>query len=116
MIRKLRFFSSIRIKFALTYFSVIAIVLILMNTYILMSSRDIIFRSKELFLQSQASTIVAQLEESLMQHTPDEDIERIMEFVDISGITYVVITDSEGLPIYISVESNVTLNLTIDEI
>ena len=100
MVRKLRFFSSIRIKFALTYFSVIAIVLILMNTYILMSSRDIIFRSKEVFLSSQASIIVAHLEESFALLAVDEDIDRIMEQLDITGVSYVIVTDISGIPIY----------------
>jgi len=116
LVRKLKFFSSIRVKFALTYFSVIAIVLILMNTYILMSSRDIVFRSKEMLLLNQASSIVTHLEESFAMLQFDEEMDRVIEQLDITGISYLIVTDAQGDPIYESMGSHTNLDLPVDDI
>jgi len=101
-VRKLRFFSSIRTKFALTYFAVVAIVLLLINTYFLTASRDIIFSTKKLFVQSQASLIASQLEESF-EELSNEDEERVVAVVsqlEVAGRTYIVITDTGGAVLY----------------
>ena len=104
-VRKLRFFSSIRIKFALTYFSVIAVVLILMNTYFLLAIRDMIFSSKQVSVQNMASYVATKLEETFDTIGADDDIQRIMVQLDVSGITHLVITDAEGIAIYDPTES-----------
>ena len=101
-IRKLRFFSSIRTKFALTYIAVIAIVLVLINTYFLTTSRNMIFSSKKLYVQSQASLIATLLEETFDVLTVDDE-ERVLAVVsqlDVAGVTHIVITDSEGTALY----------------
>ena len=100
MVRRLRFFSSIRVKFALTSFSVIAIVLILMNTYFLMTSRDMIFHSKQMFVQDRVSFIAAHIEETYALLSTEEDLQRTMEQLDVTGVTYVVVTDAEGFVLY----------------
>ena len=105
MVRKLRFFSSIRTKFAITYFLVIAFVLILMNTYFLMASREMMFTSKQVFLQNQASFVAAHLEASFITLSPDDDIDRVMEELDVAAATFVVITDAEGFVLYDSSEN-----------
>ena len=98
--RKLRFFSSIRTKFALTYFLVVAVVLALMNTYFLMASRDMIFSSKQVFVQSQASLIATHLEEMFEALTADDDIHRVVSQLDVAGVAHIVITDNEGTVLY----------------
>ena len=100
MVRRLRFFSSIRVKFALTYFAVIAIVLILMNTYFLLTVRDLIFHAKQLFVQDRASFIAAHLEETYALLSTEEDFLRIITQLDVAGVTFVVITDADGLVLY----------------
>ena len=87
--------SSIRTKFALTFFFVIAVVLVLMNTYFLTASRDMIFRSKLAFVQHQADLIAKSLEEAFDVLTVD-DVARIMEYLDVAGVTHIVITDADG--------------------
>ena len=54
---KIPFRRSIQLKFALTYIIIIAAVLILLNTYPVLVSQDLVFRSKTSLLQSQASVI-----------------------------------------------------------
>jgi len=98
----MKFFSGIRTKFALTYFAVIAIVLVLMNTYFLMASRDLIFSSKEGFVAGIASFIAAHMEDTFDVLTID-DRERVMAVIsqlDVAGVTHVVITDINGLALY----------------
>ena len=87
-----------------------------MNTYVLMSSRDIIFSSKEVFISSQASAIVAHLEESFTLSAVDEDMDRLMEQVDITGVSYVIITDALGDVIYNSAGDNIPGDLPVYDI
>ena len=54
---KIPFRRSLQLKFALTYLIIIAAVLILLNTYPVLVSQDLVFRSKTSLLQSQASVI-----------------------------------------------------------
>jgi len=79
---------------------VIAIVLVLMNTYFLMASRDVMLKSKLLFIQSQALFITSQLEEAFDTLSTEDDINRIMAQLDVTGVTYIVITDADGIAIY----------------
>ena len=95
-VRKLRFFSSIRTKFALSYFSVIAIVLLAMNTYFLTASRDMIFSSKRALVQNQAATIAVSLENAFSSLNK-EDVQRVMASLDVVGVSHIVITDSDGM-------------------
>ena len=55
--RCVHLWSSLQTKFALTYILVIAAVLILLNTYPILVSRDLVVSSKQTALQSQASLL-----------------------------------------------------------
>ena len=101
-VRKLRFFSSIRTKFALTVFAVVAIVLLLINTYFLIASRDIIFSSKRLFVQSQAALVASRLEDTFdtLSIEDEERISAVVSQLEIAGGTNIVITDAYGVVLY----------------
>jgi signal transduction histidine kinase len=73
-----------------------------MNTYVIMSSRDIILSAKVLFVSNQATTIAAHIEESLVTASMADEIDSLMEQIDITGITYVIITDAYGIPVFVS--------------
>jgi len=101
-VRKLRFFSRIRTKFALTFFAVIAIVLVLMNTYFLMASRDMIFSTKVGYVTRIAMLIALHLEETFEALTIDDE-ERLFAVVsqlDVGGSANIVITDAQGNALY----------------
>ena len=53
--------SSLQLKFGLSYILVIAAVLLLLNTYPLLVSEDLVFRSKASTLQSSVSVMVYSL-------------------------------------------------------
>ena len=51
-------YSSLQVKFGLSYILIIAAVLLLLNTYPLRVSQDLVFRSKEATLESSVSVMV----------------------------------------------------------
>ena len=78
--------------------SILLIVLVLMNTYPLLVSEDLVFRAKHTALQASASAIntaVAGLEE-----LTEENVAQAMEAVEIDGVSRAVITDENGLALY----------------
>ena len=99
--RKLKLFSSIRTKFALVYFSVIAVLLVIMNTYFLTASRDMIFNSKETFLMNQAVLIATNISASFDNLTV-EGVNAIMDRldVDVTGLKNIAILGRKGNTIY----------------
>ncbi len=80
--RKLHLFSSIRTKFALLFFTVIAVLLVIMNTYFLTASRDMIFKSKETFMKNQANLIATNISASFDDLTV-EGVNSIMDRLDV---------------------------------
>ena len=55
------FWRSLQTKFALTYIVVIAAVVVLLNTYPVLASRNMVFQSKQAALLNQASTLASPL-------------------------------------------------------
>lgn len=47
------FFSSIQMKYAMSYLAIVSVVLILLNTYPVLASQDLLFGSKRDSLKSQ---------------------------------------------------------------
>ena len=82
---------------------VVAIVLALMNTYFLVASRDMIISSKQLFINGQAQFIASHLEETfdtLTLYEAERALAVAMAQLDVAGITYIVITDADGVVLY----------------
>ena len=78
--------------------SILLIVLVLMNTYPLLVSEDLVFRAKHTALQASASAIntaVAGLEE-----LTEENVAQAIEAVEIDGVSRAVVTDENGLALY----------------
>jgi signal transduction histidine kinase len=100
----LKFFSSIRTKFALTYVSLIAVVLILMNTYFLTASRDMIFASKQTFIQDKAAVMATQLSND--ERLTVERVSQVMSLLDVTGLTHIIITGIDGNSLYDTTDGN----------
>ena len=101
-VRKLRFFSSIRTKFALTFFAIVAVVLVLINTYFLLVTRDMIITSKEELVPTQAGFIGNHMEDtfSSLSVEDSEAVAMIISALDVAGGMQIVITDADGIVIY----------------
>ena len=93
-------FSSIRTKFALTYFIIIAVVLLLMNTYFLMASRNMIFGSKRDLVQSHATLIADHLGDFFTELSSADDVDKVMDQLGVTGVTQIVITNPDGAVLY----------------
>ena len=96
---KVPFFRSLRGKYAVTYLVVIAAVLVLLNTYPVLATQNMVMRqSKKAALQSQASVMASALTE-LETLTPDQ-VERVLNVLGDTGLARVVVTDQTGLILY----------------
>ena len=52
-------FSSIQMKYAMSYLAIVSVVLILLNTYPVLASQDLLFGSKRDSLKSQAAVMAS---------------------------------------------------------
>ena len=103
---KIPFRRSIQLKFALTYIIIIAAVLILLNTYPVLVSQDLVFRSKTSLLQSQASVIADTIART--ESLTSESVRDYMEQLGYIGQFRVLVTDEFGLILYDSDELRFT--------
>ena len=78
--------------------AIILIVLVLMNTYPLLVSQDLVFRSKHAALQSAASAINASL--SGLEKLTEENVAEAMDSTETDGVSRAVITDARGYVLY----------------
>ena len=73
------------------------IVLIFMNTYPLIVSRNMIFTSKQIFFQNQSSVISTAL--TAFERLTEEDVRRVIDFLDITGLI-ITVTNPDGTALY----------------
>lgn len=105
--RTVSFWKSIQLKYALTYIVVIAAVLVLLNTYPVLASQDLIFRSKQVSLQSQTAVVASAL--AGLESLSPEGVEQVMNQLDDMGLTRIMVTDQAGMILYDTLEGGGTL-------
>lgn len=89
---------SLQTKYAMTYLVVIAAVLILLNTYPVLASQEMVFQSKQTSLQSQASVMASAL--AGPDNLSEEGVARVMEVLGETGLSRVLVTGPSGLVLY----------------
>ena len=72
--------------------------LCVLNTYPLIDSQRMIFVSKESSLKSSVDTVASAL--SGLEELTEENVSQMMEMVEITGVSRVIITDSAGRILY----------------
>ncbi len=87
----------------MSYIAVIAAVLLLLNTYPLLVSQDLVFRSKETSLEGSVSVMVYSL--SGLNRLNQENVATAMAVVEETRLSRVLVTDSAGLVLYDSRET-----------
>ena len=97
-------FSSLRMQFGLSYILIIAAVLILLNTYPLRVSQDMMFRSKETTMQSNVSVMVYSL--SGLEQLNESNVAAAMAVVEDTGLSRILVTDNTGKVVYDTREVN----------
>ena len=95
--------GSLQFKFGLSYILIIAAVLLLLNSYPLLVSEDLVFRSKETTLQSSVSVMVYSL--SGLDRLNEENVAQAMAVVEDTGLSRILVTDSAGKVLYDSRET-----------
>ncbi|MGM9606236.1 MAG: ATP-binding protein [Oscillospiraceae bacterium] len=109
MAKKQRFslLRSMQVKYALTYIAVIAAVLVLLNTYPVLASQNLIFKSKQTSLLNQAAVVASAL--AGLENLTSEGVEQVMNQLDDAGLTRIMVTDAAGMILYDTVEGGGTL-------
>ncbi len=99
---KVPFFSSLQVKYALSYLVIFAVVLVLLNTYPVVASQDLLFASKRDSLKSQAAVMASALME--LESLSADQVARVMNMLDSMGLKRILVTDPAGLILYDSTE------------
>ena len=76
----------------------IVAVLVLLNTYPLIKSQDMIFPAKETALRSSIASVATGL--AGLEELTGENVAQAMERVEVTGVSRVVVTDEMGLILY----------------
>ncbi len=96
--KRLRFVSGVQFKLALGFFVLIAALLILLNTYPVAASRDIVFSEKESSLSEQASVISASL--AGLDTLSGDGVAQVMDLLGLSGLERIIVTDAAARVLY----------------
>jgi len=99
---KIPFFASLQAKYAFSYLTIFAVVLVLLNTYPILASQDLLFGSKRDALKGQAAVMSSALME--LEALSPEQVERVMTLLNITGLERVLVTDPAGLILYDSAQ------------
>ena len=102
--KKVPFFASLQVKYAISYLVILAVVLVLLNTYPVLASQDLLFASKRDSLKSQAAVIASTLME--LESLTADQVVRVMNMLDDMGLSHILVTDPAGLVLYDSLRDN----------
>ncbi len=90
--------SSLQFKIGLSYILVIVAVLVLLNTYPVIVSEDLVFRSKVETLQGSVAVMTSSLSE--LEQLTEENVEKVMTVTEQAGLSRVLVTDESGRVLY----------------
>ena len=93
-----RFFSSLKVKLALSYMLVIVLILVTMNTYFLAASRDMIFTSKLAGVRNQATIMETALRD--IEPLNADNVSQVIERLDLGGLSRVTVINELGKKLY----------------
>lgn len=98
---------SLQVKFSLSYIAIIVAVLVLMNTYPLTVSEDLVFRSKEATLKSSVSVMTTAL--TGLSELSEENVAPALTVAEEAGVSRVLVTDAAGRILYDTRETDSAL-------
>jgi len=96
--RRVPFFDSLQVKYALSYMAVFVVILVLLNTYPLIASEDLLFTSKRDAMKGQVNMMSSALME--LENLSREQVVRVMNLLDDGEADQVLVTDPSGLILY----------------
>jgi len=89
---------GVQMQFLTLFLAFVMGLLIFLNSYPLLKSRDLVFASKESALQGRASVAAASL--SALETLRRDSVGQVMALLDITDLTRVLITDGDGTVLY----------------
>ena len=92
------FFSSLQVKYAMSYLVIFAVVLVLLNTYPVVASQELLVTSKRASLKSQAAVMGSALME--LETLSADQVSKVMNMLDSMGLDRILVTDPAGLILY----------------
>ena len=101
--RRVAWWQSIQVRFLLSYLFIIAAVLVVLNTYPILTMQSSIFRMKQTSVQNQASVVSSAL--SSLGTLSGDEVEQVMNQLDVSGLNRLIVTDEAGLILYDTTEN-----------
>lgn len=90
--------ASLQFKFGISYILIIIAVLILLNSYPLLISQDLVFKSKESGLKGSVKVIESAL--SGLDELTEENVGSAMSSLKETGVSRILITDPAGRILY----------------
>ena len=99
--------ANLQVKFSMSYIAVIIAVLVLMNTYPLTASEDLVFRSKETTLKSSVSVMATAL--TGLEELSEENVASALTVVEDTGISRILVTDPAGCILYDSRDTEIAI-------
>ena len=99
---KVPFFSSLQVKYAMSYLVIFAVVLVLLNTYPVIASQELLVNSKRDSLKNQAAVMGSALME--LETLSADQVSRVMTMLDSMGLDRILVTDPSGLILYDSTQ------------
>ena len=90
--------NSLQLKFGLSYILLIAAVLVLLNTYPLLVSEDLVFRSKAATMENSVSVMVSSL--ANLESLTEENVSAAMTLVESTELSRILVTDAAGKVLY----------------
>ena len=92
---------SMQAKYTFTYATVIAAVLILLNTYPVFASQDLVFQSKHASLQGQAALLSSSL--GVSDSLTPQGVSQTVELLGETGLDRLLVVDAAGIILYDSI-------------
>ena len=96
MVKRLNY--SVQLKFAATFFVLIAGLLILLNTYPVIQFRDLVFSSKKAAMQNQAQVLSSSL--APLEALTSDGVRQVMDILDVMPLSRIIVTDGGGCILY----------------
>lgn len=91
-------FGSAQIRYALTYVLITTVVLVFLNVYTASSTRDMMFRSKEVSIQGKVQLVVSSL--AGLERLSGDNVTQVITLLGDLGANRVTITDAGGKAVY----------------
>ena len=96
--KTLKFTRRVQFKLVAAFFALIAALLLLLNTYPVAASRDIVFSEKESSLIEQAAVISSSL--SGLDTLSGDGAAQVVELLAVSGLERIIVTDAASRVLY----------------